>query len=347
MTTTDAPNDHNCHSRRRVLQVVAAASGAGFLGAIGFLAGRPSTPNASLHRWQGSALGADASLLIDLPDAERAQSLIALALAEINRLERIFSLYRPDSALARLNREGQLHTPPSELVALLDRAQVWGERSGGAFDITVQPLWQLYQDHFSRPGANPLGPPESAVAAARRLTDFRAVDVSAKRIVLARPGMSVTLNGIAQGDITDQVADLLRAEGLQHALVDLGEFRALSSHPSGRPWKVGVRDPNDAESLIDKVALVDRALATSATSGTRFDSGGRHHHLFDPGSGRPSRGLVAASVVARRARDADAFSTALLAAPDPLTPDSVADLGVEQVLTVDAEGTLKTWRSAA
>jgi len=249
--------------------------------------------------------------------------------------------------LVHLNEAGQLRSPPAELVTLLDRAQQWSALSGGAFDVTVQPLWRLYHDHFSKPGADPLGPPETAVTAARELVDFRTIDVSAKRIALARPGMAVTLNGIAQGDITDRVADLLRAEGLQHALIDLGEFRALSTHPSGRPWKVGVKDPNRAKSLLSKVALTNRALATSATTGTQFDPHGSHHHLFDPDSGRPSRGLVAASVIAQRARDADAFSTALLAAPEPLMPETVAHMGVEQVITVDAEGALGEWHAPA
>jgi thiamine biosynthesis lipoprotein len=347
MNITDLAKDRNFPSRRRVICLVAAASGVGLAGAIGVIAGRSSNPEVSLHRWQGTALGADASMLINVPDAKLAKRLISLALAEIDRLEHIFSLYRLDSALAQLNEEGELGNPPTELVTLLDRAQQWSELCGGAFDVTVQPLWRLYHDHFSKPDADPLGPPETAVTAVRKLVDFRSIDVSAKRIVLAHPGMAVTLNGIAQGDITDRVADLLRTEGLQHALINLGEFRALSSHLSGRPWKVGVKDPHRAKSLLTRVALTDRALATSATTGTQFDPHGRHHHLFDPNSGRPSRNLVAASVIAQRACDADAFSTALLAAPEPLAPETVAHMGVEQVLTVDAEGTLGEWRAPA
>jgi thiamine biosynthesis lipoprotein len=159
--------------------------------------------------------------------------------------------------------------------------------------------------------------------------------------------MAVTLNGIAQGEITDRVAELLSAEGLEHALIDLGEFRALSTHPAGRPWRVGVEDPHSPGALLTEVALTGRAIASSATTGTRFDAEGRHHHLFDPRSGRPSRGLVGASVIARRARDADAFSTALLAAPEPLAPEAVARLGIERVLTVDAEGDIGDWRAPA
>ncbi len=347
MNTTEVRIDQSFPSRRRVIRIVAAVSGLGLAGAIGAISGRSSTPVVSLHRWQGTALGADASLLINVLDTERAKRLTALALAEIDRLERVFSLYRPDSALARLNAEGRLDNPPGELVSLRERPQQWGALSGGAFDVTVQPLWRLYHDHFSSPGADPFGPPDAEVAGARALVDYRAIDVSTRRIALARPGMAVTLNGIAQGDITDRVSDLLRAEGLEHALVELGEFRALSSHPSGRPWKVGVKDPHREAALLSKLSLTDRALATSATTGTRFDSQGRHHHLFDPNTGRPSHGLVAASVVAQRARDADACSTALLAAPEPLAPDTVVHMGVEQVLAVNGKGDLWEWRASA
>lgn len=342
-----APSEPKLPSRRRVLCIAAAATSLSLAGAIGAVAGRSSGAQIPFHTWQGTALGADANLLIHGLDRREAERLVALALAEIARLERLFSLYRADSALVRLNQDGELRNPPNELVALLERARAWSALSGGAFDVTVQPLWQLYQSHFARPDADPLGPSERAVTEARALVDYRALHVSAKRIAFARPGMAVTLNGIAQGEITDRVADLLREEGLTHALIDLGEFRALSSHPAGRPWRVGVGDPHKAGAFLAKLPLTNRALATSATTGTEFDLQGRHHHLFNPSSGRPSRGLVSASVIARRACDADAYSTALLAAPEPLAPGSASHMGVERVLTADAAGTVSEWSAAA
>ena len=334
-------------SRRRILRLLAAPSVLGLAAAVGALSGRSSDADTSLHHWRGKALGADASLLIHHPDAAEAARLTMVARAEIERLEKIYSLHRDDSAVVRLNREGRLDGPPAELVTLLLRARRWSETSGGAFDVTVQPLWKLYHDYFSDPTSDPDGPPNAAVAKAQRLVDFRALEVSPDRITLARPGMAVTLNGIAQGDITDRVAELLRAEGLTQSLIELGEMRALGGHPEGRPWRVGIKDPYDSATLVAQIDLTDRAIATSSVTGTVFDASGRQHHLFDPTSGRPSRGLISASVIAQRACDADAFSTALLAAPEPLAPETVAHMGVEQVLTVDAEGTLGEWRAPA
>src|SRR5690606_24278517 len=133
-------------------------------------------------------LGADAMLQIHHPEPAVADRLIARSLAEIERLERIFSLYRPDSALVRLNRDGALDAPPLDLVRLLGEAQRYAALTSGAFDPTVQPLWRLYAGHFGRPGADPPGPPRRLVEAALALVGAEAVSVDAKRIRFARPG---------------------------------------------------------------------------------------------------------------------------------------------------------------
>jgi len=292
-------------TRRRTLSLLAATAG---LALAGPAVARVPAPT----RWQGSVLGARAQMLIHGLDQRAAQELIELALAEVRRLERIFSLYQADSALVRLNRDGRLDHPPFEMVALLERARFWSAWSGGAFDVTVQPLWALYRDHFARPAASPKGPPEEAIEAARRLVDHRAIEIQPDRVALARPGMAVTLNGIAQGYITDRVAKLLRREGMARVLIDLGEIWALGLAPGNRPWRIGLGEPSPAEAADRHLEIVDRAVATSAPAGTLFDRAGRFHHLLDPATGRPSQGLRAVTVVARHATDADALSTALI-----------------------------------
>ena len=286
-------------SRRRFITVCAAAAGWPLLG----VAAR-AAPN--LHRWRGTALGARATLLLHHPDGLVANRLISRAMDEITRLEKVFSLYRADSALVALNRDGVLDSPPLDLVALLAECRHFAEASGGAFDVTVQPLWHLYATHFARPAASPAGPAADDVTRTLGLVDFTAVDVDPSRIALGRPGMALTLNGIAQGFITDRVADLLRVGGLDDVLVDMGETRALGRHPSGRPWRVGL--PDHGSRAMD---LVESAIATSAGHGTPFDAGGRHHHILDPRTGGSATHTTAVTVIAPRATTADAASTAL------------------------------------
>ena len=296
-------------TRRRFLAVVAAAA------SLPFAALRAGAETAHLHRWSGIALGAAAEIVLYDPDAARARRLIARCVAEIDRLEDVFSLYRPESAISRLNREGRLEAPPLELVALLAEARSYSERTEGAFDVTVQPLWRLYAAHFARPGADPQGPGEPAHAKAQALVDYRAVEIEPAEVRFARPGMAITLNGIAQGYITDRVATLLQDAGMTDVLLDIGEVRALGRHPDGRPWHVGLRRAAEPETVARTVTLADRAVATSAGIASPFDESGRHHHLFDPATGRPAPAAGQVSVIAPRATMADALSTALAVSP--------------------------------
>lgn len=273
---------------------------------------RTGAANATLYEWRGVALGAAATIRLAHPHADAARRLLDRCATEIVRLERIFSLYRADSALCRLNAAGALDAPPFELVELLGRAAAASAATDGAFDVTVQPLWQLYAGHFSTADADPAGP---AIDDVLPLVDWRGISVGVDRIVLARPGMAVTLNGIAQGYITDRIADLLRAEGMDHVLVDLGETRAIGTHPGGRPWQIGLADPVDPARIAERVGLADLALATSGGYGTRFEASGRFNHLIDPRTGRSAPALRSVSVLASTAITADVASTALSLMP--------------------------------
>lgn len=306
-------------NRRRFLAIGAVAAGLSLLPHRLLRA-----EGISVHVWRGVALGADASLSIAHPDPAEADRLIALSLEEVARLERVFSLYSADSALRRLNRDGVLDSPPADLVRLLSEAVAVAHHTGGAFDPTVQPLWQLYAGHFARPDADPTGPPEGAVRAARALVDVRALRVEPDRIAFAAGGMAVTLNGIAQGYITDRVTERLKAEGMGNVLVDMGELRALGHHPSGRPWTVGLADPANPDRSTTTVELTDGALATSGGYGTRFDAAGRFTHLFDPASGTCAAQWLAVTVQAPDATTADALSTALSVVPADRVPAILA-----------------------
>jgi thiamine biosynthesis lipoprotein len=299
--------------RRRFITLSAAAAGLPVLPVLPVLpAGAAPAPN--LYVWRGSALGADAVLQLHHPDPAAARRLIRESLGEVARLERQLSLYQADSALVRLNRDGRLDDPPFDLLRVMSDAARFHALTDGAFDISVQPLWDLYAAHFGRPNADPNGPPRDAVADALARVGQTRVTMDPQRIALA-PGMSITLNGIAQGYVTDRVVDLLRRRGIVHALVDMGETRALGSHPEGGPWRVGLEDPAASGRIAETLPLLDCAVSTSGGYGTRFDAAGRFNHIFDPSNGGPSWRYAAVSVVAPDATTADALSTALSLLP--------------------------------
>lgn len=287
-------------SRRRFIVITGIAAGCALLP----LGGRASPP---VYRWRGTALGAAASIDLFHPDATVAHDLVEAAVAEISRLERIFSLYRSDSDLSRLNREGALIFPPLELVELATRAVAVSRRTGGVFDVTIQPLWQRFAEHFSLNTAARSAPPIDDVLP---LVNWRALEITPARLGFKRRGMAVTLNGIAQGFITDRVADLFRRHGVDHVLLDLGEIRALGQHPASRPWHVAIADPVGSGGTVGRVDLADRALATSGGYGTLFDAVGRFSHLINPRNGRTAPSARSVTVAAADATTADAYSTA-------------------------------------
>jgi thiamine biosynthesis lipoprotein len=246
--------------------------------------------------WQGVALGAQATLRLAHPDAKAISAKVA---AEISRLEDIFSLYRSQSALMQLNRDGVLHEPPFELLECLSLAGGVRAASGGRFDPTVQPLWACYVE-ASATGAMP---DDDTRNKAHGLIGWERVKLNST-VISMRHGMSLTLNGIAQGYIADRVADFLSAEGLTNILIDTGEFRALGTHPDGNAWPVKLAAGGE-------VPLAMRALATSAPLGTTFDENAQVGHILDPRTGLPSRTIWREiTVSANSAALADALSTA-------------------------------------
>jgi thiamine biosynthesis lipoprotein len=202
----------------------------------------------------------------------------------------------------------------------------------------VQPLWQLYADHFTADQPDPNGPSPDRLADALAKVGHRGLLVAADRIALVKRGAAITLNGIAQGYATDRVVEKLRKAGLSTTLVNMGEIRAIGARPDGTPWRVGLSDPDRPGTLAETIDLVDRAVATTAGAGFRFDAMGRFTHLFDPATGRSPSLYRSVSVIAPTATEADALSTAFSMMPPARIRDLVSIRPDLQVRIVAASG---------
>lgn len=289
-------------TRRRFLFLM---GGAGGLAALG-LAGKNSLGLKPFCRTSW-ALGADVSLTVLHDDRRAAETAIDDAFAELERIEEAMSLYRPHSQLSRLNRDGALENPDPYLVEVLRTAAVVSERSDGAFDATVQPLWKLYAD------AKKAGrlPDPDAVREATGRVDWRKVEVATGRIRLRGDGMAVTLNGIAQGFAADRVRAALQARGVRHALVNTGEFGSLGRKSDGTPWTVGIQHPRRPDAYLALAALEGRFLSTSGDYATSFSDDFRHNHIFDPRTGLSPTEFSSVTVLARTGMEADALTKVL------------------------------------
>lgn len=282
-------------NRRRMMTILA---GAATLPAFGFQANATSSQATDIAQWRGIALGAQAHIILDHPDAEH---LIARSVDEIHRLEKIFSLYLADSQISRLNATGHLENPAFEMVELLSICSQLHARTDGAFDPTVQGLWALYAQQYSNGDA----PTEQQITEALTMTGWQHLQFSPQRASFDRAGVQLTLNGIAQGYIADKVTAILRSQGVQNVMVNTGEISAMGRSDAANFWPVTLANTNGKQ-----LELRDQSVATSAPLGTSFDAVGKTGHILDPRSGKPNGKWAQVSVISKTAAVADGLSTA-------------------------------------
>lgn len=271
------------------------------------LAYKKPAPALQMAEWRGILLGTEVSFRFAVEERTFGEELINKSLLKISNLEREFSLFYKYSSINRLNNNGNISNISPEMHKLLQASETLWKMSDGAFDITVQPLWR----HYALGGRGNLKKTLNRVG----FQKFKFDDNGAS---FTEAGMAITLNGIAQGFITQEVADLLAYEGVSHALVQLGEAYGLGTHPSGRPWNLGVSAPTQPDEIIAEIALSGRALATSGAYGMMLDSDG-NSHLLDPRTGKSPHYYQSVSVIAKNAMWADGLSTALSFLPPEKT----------------------------
>ena len=271
------------------------------------LSGQPREPHANhsrLHRKTSHALGSKVAIGVIHDDSQHATAAIDAAFATIERVEQSLSIYRPDSEISRLNRAGKLDAPSAMLVDILQQSQAVSSTTQGAFDISVQPLWNYYaaKHHLQTTGPSDL-------QTARQLVDYRKINIQSDCITFQDPGMQITFNGIAQGYATDQAFETLKEWGIEHALIDAGEIRPLGTKNDSQDWQVGIANPlkSGAPMLVE---LQGRSLSTSGDYATRFSPHSTDHHLLDPHTGCSPQILTSCSVAAPDCTLADAWSTA-------------------------------------
>jgi thiamine biosynthesis lipoprotein len=284
------------------------------------------------------ALGSEVSITALHIGQRIAAEAVNAAFAELELVEQVMSLYRSDSQVCQLNRRGQLDAPHLYLVEVLEFARAMSQQTGGAFDITVQPLWELFSSH----GKLGRVPEESAIERARERVDWRRVEVTPTRVRLHGEGTAITLNGIAQGFAADRALAALRRCGVEQGLLNTGEIGALGSNGEGRPWTVGIQHPRHADAYLTLTKIAGRCLATSGDYATSFSPDFRLHHVFDPRTGRSPTELASVSVAAETAMQADAISTAAMV----LGPQRGCEL-VRRTQGADGLFVLKTGRVLA
>lgn len=251
------------------------------------------------------------------------QEAFEAAFAEIDRVEGLTSVFDPESGVWALNHEAEIVS--AELAGLIDEALEVSAKSGGAFDPTVFPLLELWGFYDSTQYAPKL-PSKEEIEEVLMFVDYRMIEIEADTIRLdLKRAKGVDLSGIAKGYAVDRAVEVLRREGVKTGLVDaggdifcfgerrIGWFVETFAKAKTR-WSIGIRHPRSANpnETIGVIRVDSGAIATSGDYENYFEVDViRYHHLMDPATGMPARGVISATVLAPTATQADAWATAL------------------------------------
>jgi thiamine biosynthesis lipoprotein len=230
------------------------------------------------------------------------------------------SRYRDDSQISQLNRDGfgRAVVVSKSTFEVLQRSVEFSERTGGAFDVTVGPLvdlWHSTQDTGSLPTDAQLQQARSKVG-----YDKLYLDASENTVRFAVDGMSLDLGGIAKGYAIDKAVEAAQKAGALGAMVEIGgDIRCFGAPPQGRnKWRIGLQS---SKAITENVGtgevllvleLTDAAVATSGDY-RRFVliEGKKYSHILDTRTGRASKGLTSVTIISPSAADADALATAV------------------------------------
>lgn len=294
----------------------------------------------SLYSGCALAFGTTVSVTLFHPDRREAELGIAEALAAVCTVDRLMSIYNPNSQVFKLNRDGMLFDPDPHLLLVLEQARALSELSRGAFDITVQPLWRVFREAAGANGRP--GRAEHLKASSR--VNWERVAVSPERVAFQKAGMAITLNGLAQGYGADLAMAALRAHGINNALVDAGELRPCGSKPGLQPWTLGIADPREPGMLAATLQLDGRSVATSGDYEAAFTPDFVHHHIFDPRTGESPQELASVTVLAPSGMLADGLSTTFMVVGERKSHAMAAKLPGVDLMTINKRGIV--WKSS-
>jgi thiamine biosynthesis lipoprotein len=240
-------------------------------------------------------------------DKARGEAAITSVFDDMKRIDRLMSTWKEDTEISKVNREGSKHPVKisPELFRLLQVSAEYSELTHGAFDITYASVGYLYD--FKK-GVHP---DSAAIARALPGINWRHMILDAKNttVYFTRPGMRIDLGGIAKGYAVDRGIELLQEQGITRAMVNSGGDTRIIGDRFGKPWVVGIRDPDHEGKTFLRMPLSDTAFSTSGDYERYFDEDGkRFHHIIDPKTGDSARKVRSVTVISGTAMRTDALT---------------------------------------
>jgi len=262
-------------------------------------------------------MGTSVEVTVSQVDPKKAEETMSAAFREVERIDFLMSHYREDSEISRITRhagEKEIQVSP-ETLEVIERALYFSRLSAGAFDITIGPVFRLWNFREGKI------PEEKILRENLRKVDYRKIKVNPTRcsVFLQDRGMELDLGAIAKGYAVDRASAILQGKGVENFLVNAGgDLRVGGEKEKGVPWVIGIQHPRIRSQLLLKLRPRQAAVATSGDYQKFFSSGGeRYHHILTPLTGMPARECQSVTIMAPSAMDADALATTVFVLGPP------------------------------
>jgi thiamine biosynthesis lipoprotein len=252
-------------------------------------------------------MGTRCSVELWSEDRARGEAAITSVFDDMRRIDRLMSTWKENTEISAVNRDAGKHPVKigAELFGLLQESVKYSELTHGAFDITYASVGYLYDFRAH------IHPDQKAIAAALPGINFRhmVLDPEKLTVFFQRPGMRIDLGGIAKGYSVDRGIEILQKQGISRAMVNAGGDTRIIGDRFGKPWVVGVRDPDHEGKVFLRLPLTDTAFSTSGDYERYFDENGtRFHHIIDPKTGDSARKCRSVTVISGTATRTDALT---------------------------------------
>ena len=267
-------------------------------------------PGAARAEWitrDEAIMGTRCAVELWSDDHARGEAAITSVFDDMRRIDHLMSTWKEDTEISLVNREASKHPVKisEELFRLLQESVKYSELTHGAFDITYASVGYLYD--FKK-GVHP---DQQAISAALPGINWRHMLLDGKKLTVhfTRPGMRIDLGGIAKGYSVDRGIEILQKQGITRAMVNAGGDTRIIGDRFGKPWVVGIRDPDHEGKTFLRIPLTDTAFSTSGDYERYFDEDGkRFHHIIDPKTGDSARKCRSVTIISGTATRTDALT---------------------------------------
>jgi len=270
-------------------------------------------------------------------DEKTAERVIKAAFTRMEEVEKVASIFDEESEAFQLNQDRYLEAPSDDLWQLITMSLEYSQITDGYFDITVQPLLDLWEAGLWQESK---AVQQSRIDETLRLVGWDKIVVGDNKIYLTVEGMKITLGGIAKGYAVDEALEVISDMGIKHALVNAGgDIGMLGSKPKGKPWNINLVNPDNTSQSLANFRLADRAIATSGNYERYFDPEKEAHHIINPKTGYSAQECISVSIIAENCTQADALATAVFVMGPKDGVELVESLDDVECLIVGADRT--------